>query len=339
MKQVLADLIAGRDLTRDESRRAFERIMTEAMDDAVIGAFLGALAVKRAAVEEIVGAAEAMRQVGTKVRCDADCIDTCGTGGDGISTFNVSTTAAVIAAAGGAVVAKHGSRTNTRASGSAEVLRALGVNIEADVGTVERCLVRVGVGFLYAPLLHPAMKRVAHIRKALGLSTVFNILGPLTNPAGARRQVLGVYRPDLTETVAAVLRELGAVRAWVVHGSDGLCDLTIAGRTRVTELDDGAVRTFEVEPADAGLSRGRLEDLMVASPDASAAAVRAILDGQPGPRRDHALMNAGAALVVAGRAADLRDGVRQAAEVVDSGAAAAKLRELASESQVGGSRT
>jgi anthranilate phosphoribosyltransferase len=333
MRAVLEDLIAGRDLSRDESRQAFHRIMTEEVPDAVIGAFLGALAAKRAAVEEIVGAAEAMRHVGTKVRCDADCVDTCGTGGDGISTFNVSTTAAIIAAAGGAVVAKHGSRTNTRVSGSAEVLAALGVNVDADVPVVERCLAQVGIGFLFAPRLHPAMKRVVHIRKALGLSTVFNILGPLTNPAGARRQVLGVNRPDLTELMATVLRELGAVRAWVVHGLDGLCDLTVTAATRVTELNDGDLHTFEIRPGDAGLSPGRLDDLLVDSPSASAATVREILAGRPGACRDHALLNAAAALVVAGVAGDLRDGVARAGRAIDSGDAAQTLDNLARESR------
>jgi len=332
MKAVLEQLIAGRDLPRAESRRAFELIMSGQVPEAVIGAFLGALAVKRAAVEEIVGAAEVMRQHCTRIRCSADCIDTCGTGGDGLSTFNVSTTAAIIAAASGAVVAKHGNRTNSRVSGSAEVLAALGVNIDAEPAVVERCLDKVRIGFLYAIRLHPAMKHVAGVRKALGLATVFNILGPLTNPAGARRQVLGVNRPDLTETMAGVLRELGAIRVWVVHGLDGLCDLTLTAETRVTDLKDGQLQTFQVQPEALGLRRARLADLMVDSPQASATAIRDILAGKPGPRRDHAVLNGAAALVVAGIADDLSDGVPRAAAAIDSGAAARTLAELVEES-------
>ena len=332
MKDILEQLVAGSDLLRAESRRAFELIMSGQVPDAVIGAFLGALAVKQAAIEEIVGAAEIMRKVCTRVRCDADCIDTCGTGGDGISTFNVSTTAAIIAAAAGAVVAKHGSRTNSRVSGSAEVLEALGVNIDADVPVIERCLREVGVAFLFAQKLHPAMKRVAPVRKAMGLATVFNILGPLTNPAGARRQVLGVNRPELTETIARVLKELGAVRAWIVHGLDGLCDLTITARTQVTELKDGKIETFYVQPESFGLPRGSLSDLFVDSPQASADAIREIFDGELGPRRDHAALNAAAALVVADVATDLADGIARANAAIDSGEAAQKLERLAEES-------
>jgi anthranilate phosphoribosyltransferase len=273
-----------------------------------------------------------MREVCTPVRCNRDCIDTCGTGGDGISTFNVSTTAALIAAATGVVVAKHGNRTNTRVCGSAEVMAALGVNIEADVPTVERCLDRVGIGFLYARKLHPAMKYAAPVRLAMGIRTVFNVLGPLTNPAGARRQVMGVSRLDQTESLARVLGELGAVHAWVVHGLDGLCDMTITGETQVSEWKNGAVRTFRVRPENVGLAQAARSMLLVDSPAASAEAVRAILNGESGPRRDHAAINAAAALVVAGVASDLSDGVDRARAALDSGAAAATLDRLIEES-------
>ncbi len=332
MRGILEQLVAGRDLSRADSRRAFEAIVTNQVPQSVIGAFLAALATKGETVDEIVGAAQAMREVCVPVRCIRDCIDTCGTGGDGISTFNVSTTAALIAAAAGAVVAKHGNRTNTRVCGSAEVLAALGVNIEADVPVVERCIEQVGIGFLYARMLHPAMKYAAPVRQAMGIRTVFNVLGPLTNPAGARRQVMGVPRADRTESLANVLGELGAVHAWVVHGLDGLCDLTITGETQISEWRDGAVRTFRVRPEDVGLARATRSVLLVDSPAASAEAVRAILNGELGPRRDHAVLNAAAALVVAGLAPDLAEGVQRARETLDSGAAAATLNRLIDES-------
>ena len=309
----LEKLIARHDLTRGEARGAFERIMSGQVHDAAIGAFLAALAAKGETVDEIVGAAEAMRARVTPVRCDADCIDTCGTGGDGISTFNVSTTAAIIAAAAGATVAKHGNLSHTRVSGSAEVLKALGVNIEAGVEVVERCLREVRFGFLFARQLHPTMKYAAAARQALGIRTIINLLGPLTNPAGARRQVIGVPQPELTEKLAEALRRLGATHVMVVHGMDGLCDLTITGETRVTELraecgvrsaECGVSRTYHLGPEEVALARGRLEDLKVDSPARSADAVRRILGGERGPRRDHALLNAAAALVVAGLTED-----------------------------------
>jgi len=332
MRGILEQLVASRDLSRADARRAFEFIMTGQAPESMIGAFLAALATKGETVDEIVGAAQAMREVCTPVRCSRDCIDTCGTGGDGISTFNVSTTAALIAAAAGAVVAKHGNRTNTRVCGSAEVLAALGVNIEADVPTVERCLERVGIGFLYARKLHPAMKYAAPVRQAMGIRTVFNVLGPLTNPAGARRQIVGVPRANQTESLATVLGELGAVHAWVVHGLDGLCDLTVTSETQVSEWKNGGVHTFRVRPEDVGLARAARSMLLVDSPAASAVAVRAILNGETGPRRAHAALNAAAALVVAGVASDLSDGVDRAQAALDSGAAAATLARLIEES-------
>ncbi len=321
-------LIAREDLTHDEAHAAFQRIMSGDCSEAEIAGFLVALAAKGETVDEIVGAARAMRERATPVACDADCIDTCGTGGDGISTFNVSTTAAIVAAAAGATVAKHGNRTNTRVSGSAEVLQTLGVNIEADVPVLQRCLRECRIAFLYAPRLHPAMKYAAPVRKAIKVRTIFNLLGPLTNPAGARRQVLGVLRPEMTQPIADALRMLGATRVMVVHGADGLCDLTITGPTRVSELTDGQVRTREITPEDVGLRRAALADLLVDSAQASAAAVRDVLEGRRGPRRDHALLNAAAALVVADIASDLPDGIRRAAEAIDGGAAATTLARL-----------
>ncbi|HSW44698.1 MAG TPA: anthranilate phosphoribosyltransferase [Phycisphaerae bacterium] len=324
-------LIGGRrNLSRRQMQAVFEQIMTGQVSAEDMAGFLKTLAAKGETVEEIAGAADVMNDKVTRVRCDADCIDTCGTGGDGISTFNVSTTAAIIAAAAGATVAKHGNRTHTRVSGSAEAIGELGVNLDAPVPVLERCLRQCRIAFLYAPNLHPAMKYAAPVRKALGIRTIFNLLGPLTNPAGARRQLLGTSRPELTETLAAVLAARDATFAWVVHAHNGLCDLSITGPTRVTEVRAGRTRTFEICPDDLGLEPAPLETLLVDSPQASAAAIRDILDARDrGPRRRHALLNAAAALLVAGLADDLRAGLTLAARAVDEGKARQTLERLA----------
>lgn len=319
MKAYLQKLIHGESLSRSEAHAVFDRIMSGEVEPVQIAAVLTALAAKGESIEEIVGAAEVMRERVTRIACSADCIDTCGTGGDGISTFNVSTTAAVIAAAGGATVAKHGNKTHTRSSGSAEVLASVGVNLDADIRTVERCLAEARIGFLFAIKLHPAMKYAGPVRTALGVRTIFNFLGPLTNPAGARRQVVGVPHADLTEKLARALKELGAERAMVVHGLDGLCDLTITGETRISELADGVLSTYAVTPESVGLPRGDLSELLVDSPEASAAAVREILSGRRSARRDHAVLNAAAALVVAGLVDDLPSGVQRAQKAIDDG--------------------
>jgi anthranilate phosphoribosyltransferase len=333
MLSLIQQLQRGKHLSRETARAAFTRIMAGEVDGPTLGAFLCALADKGEVVDEVVGAAEAMRAAATRVHCDKPCMCTCGTGGDGISTFNVSTTAAIIASAAGAVVAKHGNRTNTRVSGSAEVLVALGVNIEADVPTLEKCLAEHGLAFLYAPKLHPAMRHAAPVRKALRRRTIFNLLGPLCHPGGATRQVLGVSRTDHIQLMAEALQALGAESAWVVHGHDGLCDLTITGSTTIAELSDGRITTRTISPGDADLPEAKLETLLVNSPQASAAAVRGILTGERGPQRDHALLNAGAGLVVYGVAEDLRDGVALAGAAIDSGAAMVKLERLAATSQ------
>jgi len=316
-------------LSREQTREVFERIMTGRVPPDAMADFLRALAEKGETVEEIAGAADVMNEKVTRVRCAADCIDTCGTGGDGISTFNVSTTAAIVAAAAGATVAKHGNRTNTRVSGSAEAIAELGVNLNAPVPVLERCLRECRIAFLYAPHLHPAMKYAAPVRQALGIRTIFNLLGPLTNPAGAKRQLLGTSKPQLTETLARVLAARGATFAWVVHAHNGLCDLTITGPSRITEVRAGLTRTFEVHPGDLGLETAPLESLIVDSPKDSAAAIRSILAGRDhGPRRAHALLNAAAALVVAGLAADLKTALALAAEAVDTGQAQETLARL-----------
>ncbi len=320
-KAIFTQLSRGADLSRSQARSVFDEIISGKLSAAATGALLGALMVKGECVDELVGAAEAMRAKMLPISCQADCIDTCGTGGDGISTFNVSTTAGIIAAAAGATVAKHGNRSTTRASGSTEVLASLGIDVDANPKTVQRCLLEAGIGYLNARSLHPAMKHAAPVRAALPVRTIFNLLGPLTNPAGAKRQVVGVPRPDLAELMAHALLELGAVHAWVVHGGDGLCDLTITAETSVVELRDGQFHRFTIRPEDVNLSRGDLESLLVDSPAISGEVVQAILRGAPGPQRDHALLNAAAAIVVAGIAGSLLEGVEKAAEAVDSGAA------------------
>jgi anthranilate phosphoribosyltransferase len=320
---------AGRHLTRLEAREVFSLIMTGGCAPGPMGEFLAALAARGETVDEITGAADVMNEHVTRVRCDADPMDTCGTGGDGISTFNVSTAAALMAAGAGATVAKHGNRSYTRVSGSAEAIARLGVNLDAPVAVLERCLRECRIAFLYAPNLHPAMRHAAPVRKQLGIRTIFNLLGPLTNPAGARRQLLGVPRPELTETLGAVLAARGTVHAWVVHAHCGLCDLSITGPTRVTEVRGGQLRTFSVHPAGLGLAVAPLETLRVESPEMSAAVIRDILAGaETGPRRDHALLNAGAALVVAGIAEDLAAGMSLAEKAIASGQAAETLRRL-----------
>lgn len=333
--EIIAHLSAGRHLSREHMREIFELIMTGRVEPGPMGDFLKALASKGETVDEIAGAADVMNEKVTRVRCDADCIDTCGTGGDSISTLNVSSTAAIIAAAAGAVVAKHGNRTNTRISGSAEVFAALGVNLDAPVPVLERCLRDCGIAFLYAPNLHPAMRYAGPVRKQLGIRTIFNYLGPFTNPAGARRQVMGVARPEMTETLAGVLAARGATLAWVVTGYTGvadhpyLCDITITGNTKVSEVRNGQVRTFMINPSDVGFDMAPLDSLLIDSVQASADAVLAILSGRDqGPRRQHALLNAGAALVVAGLAPDLPAAIAKAAQTLDSGAAMAKLEQL-----------
>ncbi len=322
-------VLAGRELRRDEMSRVLEDFIAGELSDDRLERFLVAMADRGETAEEIVGAATVMRRHVVHVDCGADdAIDTCGAGGDGISTFNVSTAAAIIAAGAGAKVAKHGNRTNSRKSGSAEVLAALGVDIDAPPTVVARCVREVGIGFLFAAHLHPAMKRAAPIRRKIGRRTIFNLLGPLVNPASVRRQVVGVPRPELLEKIAGVLRGLGTDRAFVVHGHDGLCDLTITGPSSYVELRDGKIAGHTVHPQDVGLAPAPLDALRIDSPEQSAAVILAILAGERGARRDHTLLNAAAALVVAGIADDLAAGVTLAAAAVDDGRATATLERL-----------
>ncbi len=324
-EDITRQVVGGENLSREEARYAFDQIMDGQLPVTQIVELVISLRKKGECVEELVGAAESMRARVTRVACEADCIDTCGTGGDGVSTFNVSTTAAVVAASAGAVVAKHGNQSTTRVSGSSEVLRELGVNIDAPAASVERSLREFDIGYLNARLLHPAMKNAVPVRATIPTRTIFNLMGPLTNPAGAKRQLLGVPHESLMEKMALVLRELGAVHVWMVHGGDGLCDLTATTSSKIIELKDGQLNAFEISPEMFGLARCGLDELCVTSPQASARVVLDVLSGGRGGPRDHTLLNSGAALVVAGVAENLQEGIARSEEAIDRGAAVATL--------------
>ena len=334
IQEAIAKVIEGADLSRDEMADAMNQIMSGEATDAQIGAFLIALRVKGECVDEIAGAASVMREKATPIVTKHDVIvDTCGTGGDHSGTFNISTTAAFVAAGAGLCVAKHGNRAATSQSGSADVLSALGVNIEASPETVSRCLDDVGIGFLFAISLHGAMKYAIGPRREIGARTIFNALGPLSNPAGATRQVVGVYSAALIETLAGVLGTLGSERAFVVHGSDGLDEMTLTGLTRVSELRNGSVSTYDVSPGDFGLAQASADALKGGDADYNAEITRSILNGEEGPRRDIVLLNAAAAIVAGDKARDLNEGVQVAAEVIDSGKALEKLEGLVAASR------
>ena len=305
------------------------RLMEGELTDAYKAALLAALATKGESVEEIAGAAAAMRSRVVRISHGRDrAVDTCGTGGDGRGTFNISTSAALIAAAAGAPIAKHGNRSVSSRSGSADVLEELGVELGIDAAAAGRCLDEVGIAFLFAPTLHPAMREVVPVRKALGVRTIFNVLGPLTNPAGARRQVMGVFSEGLVEKLAAVQLELGCEHALIVHGSDGLDEITTTGPTRVAEVRDGEVTLYDLEAEELGLRRVELGDLAGGEPAENAAAITRMLDGEDGALREISLVNAAAALYVGGLAESVADGLEAAREAVDCGAARARLAEL-----------
>jgi anthranilate phosphoribosyltransferase len=331
-KRLLTLAASGQPLDRDAAREAFEIMMSGEASPAQIGAFLMALRVRGETVDEIAAGAEVMRAKALAVAAPADAIDTCGTGGDAAGTLNISTAAAFVVAACGVPVAKHGNKAQSSRSGSADVLAALGISIDLDPDTIARCIREAGIGFMFAQRHHGAMRHVGPVRVELGTRTIFNLLGPLSNPAGARRQLLGVFAKQWTAPLAEVLRRLGSEKVWVVHGSDGLDELTTTGASYVAELRDGTVRTFEVTPEDVGLARVDPATLKGADPETNALALEAVLDGRPGPYRDIVLLNAAASLVVADRAGDLREGVAIATRAIDDGAASerlAKLRALA----------
>jgi anthranilate phosphoribosyltransferase len=320
-KDLVARVAAGDRLGVESARTAFDIMMSGDATPAQMGGFLMALRVRGETVEEITGGAMALRRRAVAVEAPAGAIDTCGTGGDAKGTFNVSTAAALIVAACGVPVAKHGNRAVSSHAGSADLLAALGVNIDADMALVRKCLWEAGIGFLMAPRHHGAMRHVAGTRVELGTRTIFNLLGPLSNPAGAKRQLLGVFAEHWDEPMAQVLKNLGSERVWVVHGFDGLDELSTTGPSFVGELKDGTVRAFQISPEDAGLPLAEPEDLKGGTAEENAAAMRGLLQGDTGPIRDIVLMNAAAALLVAGKVDDLKAGAATAGEAVDSGAA------------------
>jgi anthranilate phosphoribosyltransferase len=327
--QAIRRIVEGQHLDRKEMHGVFSAVMDGQASDVQKSALLIALRMKGETAEEITGAAMAMRERVTPLEVDRQTlVDTCGTGGDGRGTFNISTVAALVAAAAGASVAKHGNRAVSSACGSADLLTQLGVNIDLDARQMSAVLSRTGISFLFAPKLHPAMAAVIGVRRELGLRTIFNLLGPLTNPAFARRQVLGVFAHDRVETVARVLMNLGAEHALVVHSRDGLDEISISAPTFVCELRDGTLRSYELHPEDLGVALGTLDDVAGGDPAMNAAIAMRVLEGEPGPRQEIVAANAGAALYVAGSAKSLREGVVQARAAIVSGAALTKLREL-----------
>jgi len=328
LKTLLAAVAEGRTLSQDEARLGFDVMMSGNATPAQMGAFLMALRVRGETVDEITGAARTMRAKVTAVHAPENAIDLVGTGGDNVGTWNVSTASALVVAGCGLPVAKHGNRAFSSRAGSADVLSALGVNLDCDLRLVERAIVEAGVGFMMAPRHHSAMRHVGGTRVELGTRTIFNILGPLSNPAGVKRLLVGVFARKWIEPMAHTLGNLGATRAWVVHGSDGLDELTTTGPSYVAELKDGAVHTFEVTPEQAGLKRSKLDDLKGGLPADNAAAVQALLDGKAGPFRDIVLLNAGAALMISGKATDLKAGAALAAQSIDGGKAKACLAKL-----------
>lgn len=329
LKEYLKIVVDRRDLTESQAAEAMRIIMSGLATPAQIAGFLVAERLKGETVEEITGFARVMREMAVHIDADPSAIDTCGTGGDMASTFNISTVAALVAAGMGIKVAKHGNRAASSSSGSADLLKELGVNIDAEPPVVVRCIREANIGFLFAPRLHSSMKHAIGPRREMGVRTFFNILGPLTNPAGARRQLIGVYDGQLSEKIAGVLRNLGSQRALVVHGADGLDEVTITAETAITELSGGAIRTYTVAPEDLGLARCKLSDLTVSSAAEGAEVARAILAGTRGPRRDIVLANAAAAALVAGLARSLAEGVTLAAAAIDSSRAWAALAKLA----------
>jgi anthranilate phosphoribosyltransferase len=331
---LLEKLIRHEDLTAGEAAAAMGEVMEGRAPAASLAALLAALVMKGERPAEIVGFAKAMREHSVKLSAPpGDVFDTCGTGGDRAGTFNISSAAALVVAASGVKVAKHGNRSVSSRCGSADVFEKLGVNISAPPSVVERSLQDAGIAFFFARTFHPSMKHAAQVRSDLGVRTAFNLLGPLTNPAGAKRQIVGVPRSELTELLARSLMMLESDRAWVVHGADGIDEISTTGYTKVSECRNGAVNTFYVHPSDFGVAKARPEDLRGGDAAENAAIVSRLLDGQPGPARDVVLLNAGASLFVAGRAGTIRDGIARAALAIDSGAARETLDKMVRSSQ------
>ena len=331
IESVIARLLDGRDLDSAAAKGAMGEIMAGEATQAQTAGFLVALRAKGETVDEIVGCAEAMREHVVPVRPGRkDLVDTAGTGGDGARTLNISTAAALVAAAAGAAVAKHGNRAVSSSSGSADVLEALGLQLDLEPERIARSIDELGFGFIFAPAHHPGFRHAAPVRRELGVRTVFNVLGPLTNPAGARAQIVGVYSAELVRVIAEALTRLGTHRAFVVHGAAGIDELSPAGPNLVFEVEDGHLRERTVDPLELGIPRCAAEDLAGGEPDENAAAIRRVLDGETGPHRDAVLLNAAGAIAAAGHATELADGLRLAADAIDSGAASERLDRLVS---------
>ena len=325
----LHTLVDGNDLTEDEMVSSMTEIMEGQVTDSQLAAFLTALHVKGETVAEIVGAARVMRAKAEKLNIKSTpLVDTCGTGGDGADTFNISTASALVTAGAGVNVAKHGNRAVSSRSGSADVLKCLGVNLDANLATVQRCVDEAGLGFLFAPLMHKAMKHAGGVRKELGFRTIFNLLGPLTNPANAQAQVLGVFDVKWVQPLAEVLRDLGCSRALVVHGSDGLDEITLTGVSQIAELKNGEVTSYSLDPGELGFEYCGSDDLKGGSPEENAAIIQEILNGEKGPRRDIVVLNSAAAIYVAGKAESLDLAVQLAVNSIKSGKARDKLEDL-----------
>jgi len=329
IRESIAKVVEGVNLSESEMTSTMNEIMEGGATEAQIGSFMTALRMKGETVDEVTGAARSMRQKATRIDARAQVIvDTCGTGGDGMNTFNISTTAAFVVAAAGITVAQHGNRAVSSACGSADVLEALGVNISAGVEIVEECVQQLGIGFLFAPKLHGAMKYAIGPRREIGIRTIFNMLGPLTNPAGANAQLIGVYDAKLTEMFAGVLKNLGARRAFVVHGSDGLDEATVTGPTRVSQLKDGLISTYNIDPMDFFGRTFSLEDIAGGDASANARITRDVLTGKEGACRSIVLLNAALAIMAGEKAGTIPEGLAVAADCIDSGKAAKKLQEL-----------
>jgi len=329
-QDALKRIIEHREIFHDEMISLMRQIMSGSVSPVMIAAIITGLRVKKETIGEIAAAAQVMRELSTKVDIpdDGSLVDTCGTGGDGVHTFNISTAAAFVAAAAGAKIAKHGGRSVSSQSGSADVLEALGVNINLTPAQTVLCMNQVGFGFMFAPNYHNAMKHAAPVRKELGIRTLFNILGPLTNPAGARQQLMGVFHADLVGIQARVLQRLGSRRVMIVHGEDGMDEITLSGNTLVAELKDGEVHEYTVHPQQFGLNTADLSTISVASVQDSRDMLLGVLNNQPGPARDIVQLNAGAAIYVAGKAPSLAEGIARAGELLASGAAKARLDQL-----------
>jgi len=329
IREAIDKLVNRVNLSEADTVDVMNQIMTGEATPLQVASFLTALRMKGETVEEITGAARVMREKAHRVNVGGKIVlDTCGTGGDQKGTFNISTTSAFVVAGAGVDVAKHGNRSVSSQSGSADVLGALGVKVDAPKERVEQCIAEIGIGFLFAPLLHEAMKYAVGPRRDIGIRTIFNILGPLTNPAMASHQLIGIYSGDLVATIANVLKNLGSVRAMVVHGLEGLDEISLCGPTKVAELRDGQVTEYLLDPEQVGLKRCKLEELHGGSAEQSAEIVRGVLAGNTGPARDVVLLNGGAALYVSGRAANIQAGIKLAAESIDSGKARQKLEQL-----------